>query len=228
MDKEYRSVITGDIVASTDLSTAERKELPGRIRSAYQQLSKLLPSALPFAIDIFRGDSIQIYVADPKDALVVAVLFMARTKAIAGVETRMALAVDTVEFINEMNISESDGNAFRRSGRMLNELGASHLRCVAPAAADDQYQLTLDVIAALVDYVVTGWTQHQARAVSLAIESMIKGESATQTYVGQNWSPDPISQQAVSAHLQSAAWKLVKKSFDWYRETISRISSPKQ
>lgn len=224
MSTEYRSVLTGDIVASTELSSEERKELPDRIRDAYRYIADLLPGALPFAIDIFRGDSIQIYVADPAEALVVAVWFMSRTKATAGVETRMALAVDTVEFINEINVSESDGKAFRRSGRTLNELGSTHLRCVAPATADPQYQLTLDVVAALMDHLIVGWTEQQAQAVALAIEGKIRGESALQKYIAGTWQPEPISQQAVSAHLQSATWKLVEKSFDWYRETVNRIS----
>ncbi len=220
-----KSVITGDIVASTDLSGSQRQELPDHIRKAYRRSGELFPEALPYDIDIFRGDSIQIYVEDPTVALPIAVQFRACMKFTAGVETRMALATDTVEFLKVTNISESDGKVFRRSGRALNELEDDHLICLAPVDVDDQYQLSLDVIAVLIDHLATGWTQAQAQAIALMIESLYQENEAHQKYVREMWSPMTISQQAVSKHLQSAAWKLVEKSFDWYRDTIGRIAS---
>jgi hypothetical protein len=74
---EIRGVITGDIIKSTTVKTEWRETLLNSIRSVADELALLTPLKLEF----FRGDSFQVVVANPEEALKVAVLLRAGLKS---------------------------------------------------------------------------------------------------------------------------------------------------
>ena len=78
--------------------------------------------ALPHALAVYGGDSWQGYAHDPGRGAPPRAHAPAWARATYDVDTRFALAVDTVDFVDETNVGESDGPAFRTSGRAAADL----------------------------------------------------------------------------------------------------------
>src|SRR5690606_2240437 len=114
------------------LGSDDRAQLPDVLRTTYRGLQEYLRSTILYPIDLFGGDSWQMYLAQPEQALAAAIHFRATLFADTGITTRLAIAVDTIDFLNAEKLSESDGAAFRRSGRTLEELRSTETAIVLP------------------------------------------------------------------------------------------------
>src|SRR5690606_21853437 len=108
------SVITGDIIAS--------QAIPNSIW--LPRLKKVLSSAgkSPNTWQIYRGDSFQIEVKNPADALRVAIQIKAAIKTVKTLDVRMAIGIGNKAY-NGSSVIESDGEAFVRSGQTFENLG---------------------------------------------------------------------------------------------------------
>lgn len=219
------AVLTGDVIGSTNLSADQRARLPEEMRTTFQDAKAVVRSDLAF--DFFRGDAWQLYVEKPEKALHVAILFRALLRTRFDVDTRIAIAIDTVDFVNIDRVSESDGNAFRRSGRSLDKMGRRTMTCVLPEKGDFATRRPLfDTIARATDVFISEWTRPQATAVALMLSLKPEtGDYASQEQVRKAWSPEPISQQAVSAHLQRAHWDVIADFLQTFVQQISELAS---
>ena len=218
-----RVVVTGDVVGSTALGRRLGPGLPALMKETYGEIRRLHPDALPFDIDVYGGDSWQIYVADPVQGMTVALFMRARLREELDAEVRAVVALDQVDFLEPDNVSESNGPAFQRSGRALTELGKTTLlRFVLPERdeAVDAYRVAADGIADLLDHVAQQWTPAQAQAVA----HMIIGhpDEPRQQDVAARWRPDAITQPAVNKHLRNAGWEWIARALDRYR-TLTRF-----
>lgn len=177
------------------------------------------------AFDVFRGDSWQMFVERPEHALRVAVAFRAWLRAYADTDSRIALVVDTVDFVDFRHVSESDGPAFRRSGYALDGLGRRSMACLLPEQwQGTTRQLLFNTVASAVGAFVDGWTQAQAQAVSLTLSLLpTSGDYASQEQVAAAWTPEPVSQQAVSANLRKAHWSVIEEYFDLFASEVEHL-----
>jgi len=220
-----RAVLTGDVVASQQRDAGDRSQLAARMRVAYERVQQRFDHALPHPIAVFRGDSWQLYVADAALALHVGLSLRAVLRAAASVDTRIGLALDAVDTVDETNVSASMGPAFQRSGQALDGLQDGwRMRCLLPEAIDDIAQLGADALCDLADYIAIHWTEAQAQAVAsrlLLVSS--DGGAPSQAHIAQHWHPEPISQQAVSRHLQQAAWTRIETALGRFEHLVSRI-----
>lgn len=161
------------------------------------------------------------YVSDPASALEIALLMRATLRVEASLDTRVALAVDRVDTVDERSVSESSGPAFRRSGQALDAMDDERrLRCLLPASAPPVYSITADTLADLADHLATHWTDAQAQAIALRLELTTDGAHPSQKEIANNWQPDPISQQAVSKHLRQAHGTLLDAALQRYDRLI--------
>lgn len=217
-----RAVVSGDVVASTALSAADRARLPLVLHDVYEELRSRRSEALPYELAVYGGDSWQAYVAEPPAALVLALYMRARLRETLGIEVRVAIAIDRVDFVRPESISESDGPAFRNSGRTLTQLDRDDLfRIVLPEDEDDRsLRLAMEGVADLADVVARGWSPAQAQAVSHLLAYF--PEDRRQRDVADAWRPEPISQSAVNQHLQSAGWRWIAKALDRF-DTLAHI-----
>lgn len=222
--KPLHAVITGDIVASSQLESEERARLPELLRAAYRTIQDHLQANVLYPIDLFGGDSWQIYLPEPAQALAVAINFRAALYADSGITTRLSLAVDTIDFLNTEKPSESDGPAFRRSGRALKQPRSPETVISLPESADPNAQIVADLIARIVNHVSRTWTRAQARAVALATGGLLAQEQWSQARIGDAWTPWPISQQAVARHLQSAGWDVLEPTIHDFSRIIEDIT----
>ncbi len=113
-------VVTGDVVASSKLSPPDRERLFAVMKEASRELRQWLGEAMPLEVDIYGGDSWQILLATPGKALAAALFFRAYLRAHPPhCDSRFAVAIGPIDFVPGKNVSEGDGDAFRRSGQML-------------------------------------------------------------------------------------------------------------
>lgn len=222
---DLHAVATGDIIGSSELSTDERRSLPDRIRGAYATVREAAPDALPYNLAIMGGDGWQCYIENPAQALARVLHFWTCLWA-DGLRSRFAIAVDTVDFIRNGNLNESDGAAFRQSGRALEQLTDDHWSvCVLPESVSTPNSLATDSMFELVDLLLHEWTRAQAQAVSGMLQDVGTEKSVTQQAVAEAWSPAPITRQSVSSHLQRAQWSRVERTASLFEQLIEVITN---
>lgn len=221
---DLHAVATGDVIGSSELSVEERRRLPERLRTAYATVKETAPDALPHDLAIVGGDGWQCYIEDPSQALPRVLHFWTRLRA-DGLHSRFAIAIDTVDFISEDSLNESDGAAFRQSGRALKKFDDDHwAACFLPEGESITSSLAADSVFELIDLLLHEWTEAQAQAVAGMLQGMGTERSITQQAIAETWSPDPVTRQSVNRHLQRAEWARVERMVLLFEQLIEVIT----
>jgi hypothetical protein len=207
---DIKSIITGDIVASTEVRTEWRDSLLNTIREATDEMKSLSELELEF----FRGDSFQMVVHQPAVALKIAVLLRAALRAATpqGSNTvwdaRMAIGVGTISYQSE-SIVVSDGEAFRLSGRALDEMEKNRL---AVRTGWEDVNDEMAVGTAFADDVISSWSVPQAQVVYVTLlHPIAQKELAARMHK---------SAQSVSKLLNAAKEDLIRRYLERYQSLI--------
>ena len=219
----YYAVVTGDIVRSTRLSREKFRDVQDSITRAGGDLATHLPGRLPFPIELSRGDSWQLFVPDPGDALRMALFVRAFIRAEAErVDTRFSIGVGTVDKLPDRTVGDGRGDAFRLSGERIENKRAPRMQF---AMEHDATQMRADgwwedrsisTMLAVMDAVVTRWTSAQATAVRGALLNW------KQEQIAETWPHGPITQQSASQHLDRAGWAGVYEALDYYEDVMKK------
>jgi hypothetical protein len=195
-------VVTGDVVGSTKLPPDERQRLFSVMKRGSDELRNFLGEVVPLDVDIYAGDSWQLLVNDPAKALRAALFYRAHVMAYAKeVDTRLAIAVGTIQFLPGNRVSEGDGEAFRLSGRLLKE--HRDRRRMRFACGNAALCELWDDIFGLVDALISSaWSQKRARAVTGAIQGHSPASIAAR---------DSVSESNISSLLEKAGWAAVQR-----------------
>ena len=212
------AILTGDIESSSELPQDVRGQLPEILRTVGEDVREGFSPAVPYPIDIFRGDSWQMAVVDPVVALRVALDVRCGLHAHHPdhpIVTRIAIGIGDVDFIPEGSVSEGDGTAFRLSGQAIEEMDRRrHLAIRVAEPGTPPERAPLPVLLTLMDALADGWTPRQSLAISGALRGL------TQEQIGAGWRPNPISQQAVAQHLDSARWAALSEGIDYFERVV--------
>lgn len=160
---DIKAVITGDIVNSTTIKIHWRRELIDSI----QQIAEDLRVLSPLKIELFRGDSFQLIVDKPEEALKIAILLRAGLKSHTPLESkniwdaRIALGVGEISYTSD-RVVVSDGEAFHFSGWGLDEIGKRRLTI---RTRWEDINEELKVSTAFADDIISGWTCSQAQVI---------------------------------------------------------------
>lgn len=214
-DDRLYAVLSGDIVGSRRFSGVG-PVIRDAIKGAYLSAEETFGGAL-LGVDVFRGDSWQLLIDSPALALRSGLLMRALMKAneqLPKIDSRLAIGVGTVEFVDRANLSESQGEAFVLSGEALDGLRDMKVRMAVrfPEARHDAHgafeaQATLDVVMALLDTICQEWTARQSAAIAGALMRL------GQTQIGERLA---ITQPAVSQALSAARWGPVDHAVSWW------------
>lgn len=208
------AVLTGDLIDSTSLDTNGRELARDLLVSSIDSLNSWLPSSkiVYGEPEIFRGDQWQTLLAQPKFAFRSAVYVRAKLIAM-GFDSRISIGVGEVDRISRQRVSMSDGDAFVRSGRGLDEMQRPNLAIAVPPDLSN-IGPWLQAIVELSDAILLGWTKRQAEVVAIAIH--LAGLNQIEIGTRLNTSP-----QAISKSLKSARWDALNfaiktfERFDW-------------
>jgi class 3 adenylate cyclase len=200
--KEERiyAVLTGDIVGSSRTLEMRRKYLLDAMKSSFEIVTRLSPSAIAASFEIYRGDSFQGVLSRPETALRTAIALRAALRRfLKGAlhrhtqDARIAIGIGTVDYLAAQKASEGDGDAYRRSGPLLDAMkGNRRLRISTPWPRIDE---ELGVSCSLLDALIERWSSEQAEAML----GLLQGR--TQEAIAQDLG---ISQPAVVQRLKAA------------------------
>src|SRR6185312_4513291 len=107
------AVITGDIINSKKLNPKKW------LKPLKAELEAIGPG--PKLWEIYRGDSFQLMITNPAEALITSIKIKASLKSVSGMDVRMAVGIGT-KIHSAQKVTESNGTAFVHSGEKFEML----------------------------------------------------------------------------------------------------------
>jgi len=201
----FVAVITGDVIGFSTYDTGMRKRMLSVLKTSFRSSGKLFPGPLLAPFEIFRGDSFQGVMSDPRAGLPAAVALRASVLA-SGLsdhrrdrpDLKIAVGIGPIDYLPAKRGGEGDGEAFRLSGRALD--GMKKDRRMVLRTPWQPVNQEMDVHCALLDALMDRWSAEQASAVLYMLQDYNQRESAEMLR---------ISQPAVRHRLKHAGAKAV-------------------
>ncbi|MFW5968916.1 MAG: hypothetical protein ACOCV2_15435 [Persicimonas sp.] len=221
---KLHAVIAGDVVDSSKLSTERRRGLAPQITAIHRDVADAFGGDLPHDIATVAGDEWRMYVDRPRSALAAALALCTKLRA-EDIISRVIVVIDEVDFIEEGDLQNSDGPAFRRAGRGLDALSKRERRfdLLLPDSVDRRATLFAEMTGELVDVLLDDLTAAQARSVAEMIRGVAAGAPPTTSEIAGRWEPDPISRQAVGKHLHRARWDVFERTLDRFTNMMKTL-----
>ena len=219
MENRLYAVLTGDIVKSSRMSPADLKRLPRVLTSIFKSIDKICkPEDFTTQFSIFRGDSFQV-ICEPVCAIKAWLLIRAGLRAAypaplsKSVDARIGIAIGKVNHLAK-NITESSGDAFLLSGRLLEELKLSRL--TGFASENKQTNREWNVSFMLADDIVRRWTTSQCRMLPFLLQPINQAEIAEATQTRQ---------PTVTAKINAMGWSAIEQWLHYYNEIMMNVST---
>ncbi|MEJ2412026.1 MAG: hypothetical protein P8Y34_03385 [Anaerolineales bacterium] len=218
MAAEIYAVLTGDIVSSSRINQERGNRVLEEILSIEKDIKGRFPSSVHAGVDVFRGDSWQLVVRDPISALRIGLYFRAQLRSTAGMDSRVSIGFGTVDYLPAGEVSTGTGAAYTLSGMGLKDL-LKPVRMKLKFTSEQTSSLarSLDTITGLMDLQVQRWTRKQAAASAGSLVGL------TQEQIALNWKEEPVSQQAISQHLESAGWYQIRESLQFVETVLPEV-----
>jgi predicted XRE-type DNA-binding protein len=213
MAKKSRSVIaviTGDVVGSRKIK--ERKTLINSLHASFREIPYLKRNKEE-NFQIFRGDSFQLIVEDIDRTLDIAFLLRAGLmKKNKKWDARIAIGIGSQEF-RVKTIAESDGEAFRNSGYLLDKLLTANTRLGLKTPwpeMDEEFKVSLE----LADALIKKWSQAGAETAwhyFMGLSQMTMAEALE------------ISQPAVNKRVAAASLHALALVSDRFQKQVNKF-----
>ncbi len=217
------AVLSGDIVGSSGLLDRTGSPTAVFIRRIGERVIQNFPDAVIPEIDVYRGDSWQMVCRDPVQSLRIGLFFRALIRAdreLKPIDSRLSIGFGGIDYLPEKGISAGDGEAFRLSGSGLDLCGRSRRMClVFPAALRSRLTEALNQLVGLLDLQVQRWQPGQSEAAAGSLLGY------TQRKIAREWAREPVTQQTISQHLDSAGWDAVRSGLDFFESTLPDLLS---
>lgn len=200
------SVITGDIINS-------QKEKPAIwLKPLKHALSKW--GDTPKQWEIYRGDSFQLEVKNPANALRIAIQIKSSVKAVKNMDVRMAIGIGEKKY-NAKKVSESNGSAFVSSGEMLEQLKILDLN-LAVKSPNPVFDKEINLYLKLALLVMDRWTSTAAETINVALNHPDKSQAALGKLL-------KIRQNTVSTRLKRARFEEIVEVIKMYEEKTAQL-----
>lgn len=203
-----QAVLTGDIVNSTRLKKATEKKL-----------LKILETALAsYKFEFYRGDSFQVYVKKPIEALKTALL--CRTAAISVSkneeinlsDVRISIGIGAVT-MQVKTLGAAKGEAFILSGRAFDELAGTDTRLTI-ATGNSLANAGLQIIADYLNAILKVMTGKQAEVIFELLKNQTQQEVAELL---------KKSKSTVHQHVIAGRWNEIEKLLQQYENIINHL-----
>lgn len=207
--KTRYAVLTGDIINSSKLKVADRKKLLEALATLFDNYKVRNRNNLKIKItfEVYRGDSFQGLLDAPEQGLLMALLIRTylQSKVIVGnrlivSDARIAIGIGSVS-LAAATLAESDGEAFRFSGRLLDTLKKQPNQIAIKSrrlTLDDEVNTSL----VLLEGIISKWTASQAEVVYYKLQGY------TEVIIAEMLR---IRQPAVNQRAKAASWVAVER-----------------
>lgn len=199
------AIITGDIINSQNHTSSEWL---GILKNYFSQLGES-----PMDWEIYRGDEFQLKVPC-EEALRIAIHVKALIKSVKNLDVRMGIGLGEETFAGT-GVSESNGPAYQRSGKIFDSLREDKLNLTV-ATGNEHHDGTLNLMLKLALNFMDDWSSVSAEIVALALEN----PEASQQEIAEKLN---IRQSAVSQRQKRARLDLVYDLLNYYAQNIKNM-----
>lgn len=200
------AIITGDIINSE----AHKASLwMPALKEYFSQLGDT-----PKDWEIYRGDEFQLKL-QPRQALKSAVQIKGIIKSVKNLDVRLGIGLGDETF-SGAGVSESNGTAYQRSGRVFEGLKERKLT-LAFASDDKEYDRCFNLMLKLALDFMDDWSTVSAEIISMALQQ----PETSQKEIAKQLN---IQQSAVSQRLKRARWELVQELLDYYSHSLKTLT----
>ncbi len=200
------AVITGDVINS-------KKNAPRVwLTPLKKELNRI--GKTPKMWEIYRGDSFQVVMNNPEDALLIAMKLKASLKSVKGINVRMAIGLGSRTY-NAAKVTESNGSAFVNSGEKFEMLKQKKQNL---AIKSDSYQFDneMNLYLKLALIAMNNWTVNAAEIVRVAMENPEKSQQQLGKMIG-------IKQSAISTRLRRAYFEEIMEVNEMYKAKLKLL-----
>lgn len=199
-----QAVITGDIINSSSIE--DRDALIKRLKQEFSLLEKSSSNSF----SLYRGDAFQ-GICPADDAfhiyLKIKALLINRKS-----DVRIAIGIGPIEHMKK-NLAESDGTAFRLSGRTLDTLKPANRKFMIKTVSEETNK-ELELACNMLDVIISNWTAKSTEVIYYILEGKTQSEIAELL---------KISQSAVHQRLQTANWPIIELFMKRYEEIVNQF-----
>ena len=199
------AIITGDIVDSTEINFENRENTFAQFNIGLEMIRK------KFKIDYewYRGDAFQLKTVQPAISLRIALMIKFWIKSFEieikkAHDIRLSLGIGTIE-INKKQLSLSDGEAFRISGRNLDSLKSSRQSLIIDA--NDSYSNALKAESILLNAIINNITPIQSKVLFYKLKGYKEEDIAKQL---------GLAQSTVNQHSNAGNWNVFAKYIAYF------------
>jgi hypothetical protein len=200
------AVITGDIVNSEQYPSSIWMPILKKVLNKY--------GVQPEIWDIYRGDEFQLKTS-PLIALAAAIQIKAVIKSVKNLDVRIAIGIGD-ETYSGGRITEANGSAYKRSGRMFETL-KEEKRTLALASGNDTQDHILNLMIKLALDFMDDWSTVSANTVAYTLEHPESSQEAMARHF-------KIKQSAVSQRQKRSRIQLLQELLEYYQLTIKQIA----
>ncbi|PZX55372.1 hypothetical protein LV84_02510 [Algoriphagus ratkowskyi] len=210
------ALLTGDIINSRELKNQNLWLIPFK-----QLLSHW--GETPKQWEIFRGDSFQLEISDPKESLLAALQIKALMKSLpypdqnkrsSPVDVRMAIGIGTKSYDSD-RISESNGDAFIRSGEKFEQL-KNEMITLAINSPWTEWNDEMNLYLKLAGIQMDSWSISSGELMS----EIFSNPDRTQAEIGEVLH---INQNSVSKRYKAANGEDILSMEKLFRKKISQL-----
>ena len=216
------AVLTGDLVKSSRLPSTLSTKAMAWLKASVSIVNTFAPGSVYGSMDTFRHDSWQLLLNRPETALRTALFFrtVLRMNSDADIkyDTRIAIGIGEVEYIDSTNISNSRGPAFTLSGKLLDSMKSSRLAWGTEHDALPFWSTLKRTTIPLLDCLVSDWTPTESQAVNCVLTGLTQDQTAARWQSNDGKKP---TRQAVGGSLQRAHWNTVHDVLLWTEQQIT-------
>ena len=200
------AVITGDIINSKKINPQKW------LKPLKKELDTIGSS--PKFWEIYRGDSFQLIITKPEDAVTTAIKIKATLKSISDMDARMAIGIGSRTH-NAQKVTESNGSAFVHSGEKF-EMLKKEKQNLAIKSDWPEFDKELNLFLKLSLIAMDNWTVNAAEIVKTIMENPDKLQQELGKIVG-------IKQNAISNRLKRAYYDEIMEINEMYKSKLKTL-----
>ena len=222
MKNDLYAVVTGDIIGSSRFKEKTYRELMLALNLSFETIKETWPNISYGPFRTYRGDSFQGILSRPEKALHVAIVIRACLRSFFqikrrrnAVDARIAIGIGTISSLPHGPVAEGDGEAFRRSGPILDKIeqekrSKTHTQLFIKTPWNE-VDTELEVECILLDALINRWSAEQAEAILDQMRGLTQRAAARK---------HGITQSAVSQRLLDAGGHAIRKLCRRYQSLI--------
>lgn len=205
-------IITADIIESTDIDFKQKESVFNSFNEGLEQIKKVYH----IKYEWYRGDSLQVKVEDVNNSLRIALMIKFWIKSFEkdnkkSFDARLSLGIGSEEY-NKSELSLSDGEAFRISGRNLDSIKNSKQSLIIDSNDTNKNFLLIESL--LLNTIIDNVTVIQAKVLFYKLNKYIEEEIASKL---------GLAQSTINQHSNSGNWNIFAKYLLYFEKLYANV-----